>query len=209
METYQISVREANCNAFTTYMLTCKLSEHSKSNTFWEAGCGTENGSTQSFWCAKHCICTAVLLSTQLALKLFKMHHIFKAHSIISILSTLSHILEILLFLPPKKYQNNLVSDQNTIILRYVTIKMRFFLQSYHNTSTRTMTSTDEDISEFKVLVTARFINISKHFFTYFSSTWMGQSVGFSIHTWLPKQKTTKINSRDTLHTVLLYSPEN
>lgn len=104
MEAYQISVREADCNAFTTYMLTCKLwTLVSKSNTFWEAGCGTENGSTQSVWCAKHHTCTTFLLNTQLVLKLFKMHHVFKAHSIISIQSMLNHILEILLFLPQRK----------------------------------------------------------------------------------------------------------
>lgn len=112
-------------------------------------------------------------------------------------------------FFSPKKYQNNLVSDQNTIILWHTTAKIRFVLQNCHNTSTCTMTSIEEDILESKVLITARFISISKHLFTYLSSTWMRQSVGFSIHTRVPKQKITKISSRDTTtHSTTLFTTE-
>lgn len=206
METYQISVRETDCSTFTTYMLTCKLSEHRSPTLPGRQAVGLKWHHPVCLMCQTlymHC-CLAehtVRLETSQNTSYFQ--------------GTFNHFYPIYaqpytgnLTVFPPKYQNNLVSDQNTIILWHATVKIRFFLQSCHNTSTCTMTSTDEDVSEFKVLITARFINISKHLFTYLSSTWMGQSVGFSIPTWLPRQKITKINSRDTLHTVLLNSPE-
>lgn len=66
----------------------------------------------------------------------------------------------------PKRHQNNLVSDQNTIPFWHGTGKMRFFLQSCHNISIYTMTSIDEEIPEFKVLITATlstFLSIFPH----------------------------------------------